>query len=283
MKKLCIYHGNCADGFGAAWVVWRAAGDHYDFHPGIYGEPAPDLSGRDVLLVDFSYPLTEMKSHLERARSITILDHHETTLAELSALLEDGRLKGRIDLEKSGTAITWDWFYPGTPLPPMLAHIDDGDLQRFALEGTREIQAAIFSLPYSFKVWDQLITEDMSKLRSMGSVLLDRQLIDLSALLETNTRILQLNGHWVPAAALPRNLAPLGADILAQNAPFGAGYFDTEANRVFSLRSKADGINVAEVAYRFGGGGHRHAAGFRIPKKDIPDFEKAGFLRLAAE
>jgi hypothetical protein len=23
MKPLCIYHGFCADGFTAAWVVWK--------------------------------------------------------------------------------------------------------------------------------------------------------------------------------------------------------------------------------------------------------------------
>ena len=25
--SMCIYHGNCADGFGAAWVVRKALGD----------------------------------------------------------------------------------------------------------------------------------------------------------------------------------------------------------------------------------------------------------------
>lgn len=23
VKPLCIYHGNCADGFTAAWAVWK--------------------------------------------------------------------------------------------------------------------------------------------------------------------------------------------------------------------------------------------------------------------
>jgi hypothetical protein len=25
--SMCIYHGNCADGFGAAWVVRKALGE----------------------------------------------------------------------------------------------------------------------------------------------------------------------------------------------------------------------------------------------------------------
>ena len=34
-KPLCIYHGNCADGFGAAWAVWKAHPD-WEFFPGVY-------------------------------------------------------------------------------------------------------------------------------------------------------------------------------------------------------------------------------------------------------
>ena len=50
---ICIYHGNCADGFGAAWVVRKALGD-IDFFPGKYQEPPPDATGNDVVMVDLS-------------------------------------------------------------------------------------------------------------------------------------------------------------------------------------------------------------------------------------
>jgi len=44
-KILCIYHGNCADGFGAAWAVRHALGDRdVEFHAGVYGNPPPDVS-----------------------------------------------------------------------------------------------------------------------------------------------------------------------------------------------------------------------------------------------
>ena len=52
MKPLCIYNGNCADGFTAGWVVRKALGNAVDFHPGVYQNPPPDVKGRDVLLVD---------------------------------------------------------------------------------------------------------------------------------------------------------------------------------------------------------------------------------------
>lgn len=33
---LCIYHGNCQDGFAAAWCVRRAFGPQVEFVAGVY-------------------------------------------------------------------------------------------------------------------------------------------------------------------------------------------------------------------------------------------------------
>src|SRR5579871_3124337 len=75
---LCIYHGNCLDGFGAAWAV-RKRWDGVEFVPGIYGEqPPPVVDDAHVLIVDFSYEYSVLKKMALRAASITILDHHKT-------------------------------------------------------------------------------------------------------------------------------------------------------------------------------------------------------------
>jgi len=58
-RPICVYHANCVDGFAAAWVVKKAFHSVVDFHPGIYGEPPPDVSGRDVVLVDFVVSLVD--------------------------------------------------------------------------------------------------------------------------------------------------------------------------------------------------------------------------------
>lgn len=53
---VCIFHANCADGFGAAWVVRKALGE-IDFHPGaVPGEPPPDVTGKDVVMVISATP-----------------------------------------------------------------------------------------------------------------------------------------------------------------------------------------------------------------------------------
>ena len=54
MNPIVIYHSNCADGFTAAWVIWYKHPD-WEFYPGKYQEEPPDVTGREVYFVDFSY------------------------------------------------------------------------------------------------------------------------------------------------------------------------------------------------------------------------------------
>ena len=53
-KPLVIYHGNCADGFSAAWCFWRKYGEDADYHAGVYQQDPPDVTGRAVFLVDLA-------------------------------------------------------------------------------------------------------------------------------------------------------------------------------------------------------------------------------------
>ena len=53
---------------------------------------------------------------------------------------------------------------------------------------------------------------------------------------------------------------------LAKGEPFSASYYMQSEQMMFSLRSESGGVNVAEVAEGYGGGGHRNSAGFCIPR-----------------
>jgi hypothetical protein len=54
-KPLCIYHGNCADGFTSAWVMHHAYLGGIELYAGTYGQEPPDVTDREVYMVDFSY------------------------------------------------------------------------------------------------------------------------------------------------------------------------------------------------------------------------------------
>jgi len=79
-----LYHANCADGFGAAWAAWIKWGDAVDYRPVSYGqEPPTDLSGKHVLIGDFSYKRDALAVLAETTASLVILDHHKSAVDEL--------------------------------------------------------------------------------------------------------------------------------------------------------------------------------------------------------
>lgn len=270
MKPLCIYHGNCADGFTAAWVVRRALGD-VEFYAGVYQQPPPPTADRDVVIVDFSYKHDVMQGIVWNARSVTILDHHKTAAADLAGF--DGAAKVVFDMERSGCRIAWDYYFPDKSPPPLLLHVEDRDLWRFALPLTREIQASVFSYPYDFGTWDWLMTVPLSILATEGTAIERKHFKDIKELVGVMQRPLTIGGYVVPAASLPYTLTSDAGELMARGQPFAACYWDTPNGRVFSLRSSDAGLDVSEIAKQYGGGGHRNASGFSVPMSRIGEFE----------
>lgn len=280
-KVLCIYHGNCQDGFGAAWAVRYALGeDQVEFYPGVYQDPPPDVTGRDVLMVDFTYKRPILKEMAEKARSVCVLDHHKSAAEDLAGLPEPFEwgtgdewrpLCALFDMERSGAGLTWDYFNPVQhrlqQRPTLINHIEDRDLWRFALPNTREITAALFSYPYEFGLWDSLMSAEMlDHLIHEGAGIERKHHQDIANLLPVVRREMVIGGVRMPVANLPLTLTSDAGHQMAVGADgIAACYWDTPEGRVFSLRSTDDGPDCQEIAVRYGGGGHAHAAGFRMP------------------
>ena len=271
-KPLVIYHGNCADGFSAAWCFWRKYGEGADYVAGVYQQSPPDVAGRDVYLVDFSYKRAVVEQMLAAANRVTLIDHHKTAMDDLLALrsLDYGdRFGWFCDLNRSGATLAWDFLYPGEARPLLLGHVEDRDLWRFKLAGTREIQAFVFSHEYSFDMWDKLMSADQVELLKMtasGAAIERKHNKDVAELVGVCKRRMVIGGHEVPVASLPYTMVSDAANAMAQGEPFAACYWDTAEGRVFGLRAADDGLDVSDVAKQYGGGGHAKAAGFKVPR-----------------
>lgn len=280
MKPLVIYHGNCADGFSAAWCFWRKYRDGADYVAGVYQQEPPDVTGRDVYLVDFSYKRAVVERMLTQANSVTLIDHHKTAIEDLRPLKEqevatNGQGQGDrfgwfCDLNRSGATLAWDYLFPGEQRPPLLGHVEDRDLWRFKLPGTREIQAFVFSHEYTFEQWDRLMSAGQVELLQMtaaGAAIERKHHKDVAELVGVCKRRMVIGGHDVPVASLPYTLVSDAAHAMAQGEPFAACYWDTAEGRVFGLRAADDGLDVSDIAKQYGGGGHAKAAGFKVPRQ----------------
>lgn len=267
MKTLCIYHNNCADGFGAAWIVRKALDEeNVEFFAASYQQAPPPVAGRKVIIVDFSYKREVMEQMAAEAESILVLDHHKTAEEDLAPLLESGTVVGRFDMKLSGVGLTWQHFFPNVRMPLLLEIIQDRDLWTFKHPLTKEVTAALFSYPYDFSVWESLMYR-IKDLQAEGVAILRKQAHDISNIVQNGAYFAVIAGHTVPVVNAPKIFASDSCHLLAQGHPFAACYVDGETHREYSLRSSDDGLDVSEVARLFGGGGHKHAAGFSVEKE----------------
>jgi uncharacterized protein len=271
-RPLVIYHGGCPDGFAAAYAIslrFRQGTEHVcDLLPGVYGQEPPDVTGRDLFIVDFSYHRAVLKDLCRSARSVIIIDHHTSAEQDLAGLeLEHDNLEVVFDMNRSGAVLTWEYYHESPP-PRLLLHIQDRDLWRFELEGTCDIYAALMSRPFTFSAWERLcVTEAaLEPLLEEGKAInrYRRRMIDLH---REKAAMATIAGYRVPVVNCYEDIMSDLVGELSHGFPFAVGYQDQGFLRKWSLRSSSDGMDVAAIASRFGGGGHLHAAGFttRLP------------------
>lgn len=236
---ICIYHGNCADGFTAAWAVWKRFGDDVEYVPGVYGEAPPDVAGKNVIIVDFSYKRPVLEEMAKTAYSILVLDHHKTAHADLSDgglftamagwsgemhwhryeqnLMQDEmenagcRIYTIFDMERSGAGITWDFLHPNDVRPNLVRYVEDRDLWRFNLPLSREVNAFIFAHEYNFKNWNYLNAKmadhmGVQDAADMGGAIELKHHKDVAELVAKLRREMIIGGHWVPVANMPYTL-----------------------------------------------------------------------------
>lgn len=293
VKILCIYHGNCDDGFAAAWAVRHALGTYADieFYAGVYQQPPPDVTGRHVILVDFSYKRPVLQRMVDEAASVLILDHHKTAAEDLAGLpfagaslvewraKQGAKLGVLFDMDRSGAGIAWDFFHNGALRPDFIHYIEDRDLWRKKLPGGDEFTIALRSYPQDFDVWDKLVDSRPSALIAEGFSI---QRYYRARVEEIKRTAYRATIDWKPPGA--GHLEKYRSIIMIANAPyfaasevagelcqiegidFGACYFEVSRGRwQYSLRSRAaDDFDVSAVALAFGGGGHKGAAGFTV-------------------
>ena len=268
MKKLCIYHADCLDGAAAAYAVKLALGDDVELHPGKYEEAPPNVIDREVIIVDFSYKRPILLAMAAAAESILILDHHKSAEAELVNL--PGNVEKIFNMGLSGAVMAWEYSHFGSPVPSLYKHIQDRDLWQFRLPGTKEITAYAFSFPLVPETIGPLLLMEIQDLTNLGTPLVRAHNNSVQQLIgPENVAWMHLSGEYVPVVNCAPQFASDVGHELAKMAPFSATYYDTRDARKFSLRSSQGGRDVSIIATRFGGGGHKHAAGFWAKKPEV--------------
>lgn len=259
---ITVLHHADADGFGAAYALWKTFDQEAKFIPVQYGQPVPELPEETdcLYIVDFSY---DRETTLALARrygvdSIVVIDHHKTAEKELAGLMF-----AKFDMNKSGAVLAWEHGKPYHPVPPILRYVQDRDLWKFELPHSEEVNLYIASLPWDFEVWDRF---DLSAAVVAGTAIKAFRDNQIKTALR-DARVIDFFGHSAPVVNCSANISEVGHELLKAHpdAPFAVMYCDRgDGQRSYSLRSRGD-FDVAELCREHGGGGHRAAAGFAMP------------------
>ncbi|MCP5087899.1 MAG: DHH family phosphoesterase [Rhodobacteraceae bacterium] len=294
----CIYHDNCNDGTAAAWAVWHRWND-VALIPCQYNTGFPltedQRKNANILIVDFSFEAAMLRCVGHEACSIVVLDHHISAKEQLEPFTlsfadcptyedipdamtyvlaeKQPPVIAYFDMDKSGCRLAWEFCQPhGADMPTLLHHIEDRDLWKFADENTPAACAWLRSFGLqdveTFDTTVEFFTTEYDRHLRHGNTLLRQQKLTLQEFVDT-AWVQRLEGFpRVAVVYAPYEMASdLGHELLDRDPKinFAVIVVVTKDGAAWSLRSIDYRVDVQAFARKFGGGGHRNAAGCQAP------------------
>lgn len=259
--NLVIYHADCSDGFGAAYSAWKLLGDRAQYYAAKYNEPPPDVKGKNVAILDFSYDNATTKKMIKSSNSLIVIDHHKTAMIELHDVTCT-----HFDMTHSGAMLAWKFFHPGKEPPRLIKYIEDRDLWKWELPYSKEFSAAFDMVPFDFEEFDKFLDDStVDNAQERGSYILAYSKTVISRIAK-HASSRKIDGKHVLVVNSPHWMSEIG-NTLSVKCDFAViWYWDHGTCQVkVSLRAHHDDTDVSEIAKKFGGGGHRKAAGFVLP------------------
>ena len=279
---LCLYHDD-PDGCCAAAIVRRMLGSAAILHPLEIGDAIPweaVETSDQVVLLDYSLPVEDMR-RLGAGRRMVWIDHHKTALAGLSEAMAD--VAGERSVEAAACVLAWRTFYPGHSLPLAVELVGDRDIWQMAHPETRAFCEGLYQedfQPANDGLWQPLLDDDRTLLRRLvdrGQMLYAARLKSIADVVARCGFAASFDGHRTLAVNHPGN-GDMGEYI--RRAGYELAYCYVEVVRRGQLQTVvtlySDQIDVSEIAHRYGGGGHRGAAGFQFLRAGHPFPESAG-------
>ncbi len=258
-----LYHADCPDGFGAAYVAWKKFADRAEYIPMFHHAPVPEMSGKELYLLDISYDAQTLKQ-LSDTNTVMVIDHH------VSREQETKSVKHLYATDNSGTGLAWQHFFQSEPLPEILKYIEEEDIWKFKSPNIKEILMVFHLIPHDFKVWDVEIKrfEEQPEVKQQyiveGAAMLRYKEWLIKRIMK-NINPIEFEGYKTFAVNSSVFASEIGHIISAELAPpIGVVWAHRGGRIAVSLRSDGS-VNVGDLAAKYGGGGHTAAAAFTLP------------------
>jgi|AntAceMinimDraft_17_1070374.scaffolds.fasta_scaffold22289_2 oligoribonuclease NrnB/cAMP/cGMP phosphodiesterase (DHH superfamily) len=274
---IVFYHKNCPDGFASAWTAWKKFKNKAEYIPLNYQSPFDyKIKGKKIYFLDVC-PNREVLENLKKNDcEIVIIDHHLSAQKNLD-LVCPGSFIMRLNMKHAAAVLTWKYFFPEKRIPKLSLYIEDIDLWKFKKPFSREIVASINLPDFDFEKWDELVKdiEDVNKRKKSileGKKIVEYQDNAIKDIIKTATsvKIGKIKTLAVNSSIL---ISEIGDALIKKLPPIAVIWFKAGNKKRASLRSNGE-IDVSKIAEKYGGGGHKCAAGFAIESGDLFPWEK---------
>jgi oligoribonuclease NrnB/cAMP/cGMP phosphodiesterase (DHH superfamily) len=266
-----IFHHPCTDGFGSCFSA-----QHYlsklrkeiNYYGTTFNKPPPNVTGKNVLICDFSYKKEVMKELLATCNKVVVLDHHKSSEIELQDFPHENKV---FRMDHSGAYLTWKFFNREGTVPKMIRYIQDHDLWTKKLYKTDEVSAYMYSLPFTYDAYMPLLDDDYidKAVIPMGVGMVQQNNAYIESTLKSMVpTFMEIRGMYYFISYL--NSTHLKSEVGNKafekypHSNFSAIYSVSDSSTAFSLRSMNDRTDVSEIAKGYNGGGHRNSAGLKI-------------------
>jgi uncharacterized protein len=278
-RPLVIYHGgSCPDGFASALAAWLFYAGQAEFLGLDHGDvktaqDLPDLAGRAVYILDFSFGPELMRAIDERAAKLVLLDHHKSAAATLTGFVcRCGEL--HFDMKKSGARLAWEFFQPDKPLPDLVRFVEDRDIWVWQYPESAGFLAALDMEPFDFARWAEIAAFNPGQLANFMArgQAMDEKFAKLAGDLAEDARPVVFNGQNGLMVNAPSVFHSLIGDTMAKKSGTFALMWSFHKSGVVKvgLRSRS-GFDCIPLAASMGGGGHAQACGFKMAVDRLPE------------
>ena len=275
----CIYHSKDLDGIccGAIMRLKYPKAILYGYH---YGDPIPDIpKGMPVVMADVSMPMDAMRAISENSNGeFTWIDHHVSAIKDF----EDSgyqQIKAVLDTRYAACELTWTHFFPEHRMPSpvrMLGIYDtwrqnermynwDRVIMPFQYGMRSIVGLNVDAFPKSFLSQPYLSMAHFEDIIHIGDTILSYQKEQDAIACKAGAFVWTIEG-----------LTAICLNTGVSNSQVFESVYDPEIHKIMvvfkygngrwhlSFYTTHDDVDVSAIAKKYGGGGHKKAAGCQI-------------------
>ena len=283
----CFYHKADFDGKCSAFIVRKYFKEDFSRKEdcvlvGVnYGEEEKIWKYLDlmdtktpILMVDFSIqPFSEMYNRLiSKFPHFVWIDHHKSAIEAHHN--HGGRVGGLRRVGIGACQLCWEYFYPGKNIPLFIKLLAEYDVWNHSDPRTVPFQYGLRyernTSPYNTKLWESLFNEEnVNKIVDRGKIIYEWEKRSNEKYVKSYSFEVEFEGLKCIACIRGGANSSLFDSIWDESKYDVMMLLSYNGNTklwTVSLYSTKEGIDVSKIAEKYGGGGHKGAAGFQCAR-----------------